>query len=249
MSDKEVIVVGYVKSGNTWLARLLGDILDSPVVGFKKATPIATEGKDRNGEYTVRQLHLRFTNDCSGDGFLQTGWLACENNWNGEKVVHITRDPRDIAVSAMNYWNIDSIDKTIECMINGLHPLAGVGKWNDFIWQWINCKSFPVYRTSYELLSTNTLKEMINILWFFRINISAPRISQAINRQSFSNKVKEINNDGDTRPYGKAIQLKNLRKGIVGDWKKHLSKEQNDKIIDNFGHIMFMLGYDIGSVK
>lgn len=35
MSDPTVIwVVGYPKSGNTWLARLLGDALNSPVTSY-----------------------------------------------------------------------------------------------------------------------------------------------------------------------------------------------------------------------
>jgi hypothetical protein len=29
---------------------------------------------------------------------------------------------------------------------------------------------------------------------------------------------------GDDHPYGKTIQLKHLRKGIVGDWRNHFSE-------------------------
>lgn len=56
MSDKDICVCGWPRSGNTLAARLLGEALNSPVTGWEAAVPLATEGLDRTGEYTIRQI-------------------------------------------------------------------------------------------------------------------------------------------------------------------------------------------------
>ena len=101
----EIIVTGYPKSGNTWLSRLLGDILNSPVTGRDdyEAVPISQEGLDRSGDYTIIQLHL--VPDCSNHNnqFITNRFHICPDNHTDEKIVIPIRDPRDVAVSCMHY--------------------------------------------------------------------------------------------------------------------------------------------------
>ena len=47
----DTFIVSYPRSGNTWLSRILGDLLDSPVTGIFDARPLAEEGLDRQGEF------------------------------------------------------------------------------------------------------------------------------------------------------------------------------------------------------
>jgi hypothetical protein len=54
----DVFVTGIPRSGNTYLSRLIGDALDSPVGGARGAVALATEGQDRPGQHRVMQLHL-----------------------------------------------------------------------------------------------------------------------------------------------------------------------------------------------
>lgn len=220
MSDKDVIIVGFPKSGNTWLARLLGDILDSPVIGWGSAHPIAEEGLNRMGGYVVRQLHLKPVRGNS-DQFIQSAWEANLNAWFGERVIFVCRDPRDVVVSVKYYWGMESIESAIEAMGNGTHPLVGVGRWVDFIEAWRNVFSFPMSWIKYENLHARTEDELASLLKSIGLPEYVKNVHQAVQRQSFDNKRKQISEDGDTRPYGKSIQLTNLRKGIVGDWKNH----------------------------
>lgn len=223
--DKQIYIIGYPKSGNTWLARLLGDYLDSPVVRWNNALPIAAEGDDRKGEYRIYQLHLHPIKSDSAD-FIEGPHILNLNAYNGEKVVYIVRDPRDVVVSAMHYWGIESLEKAIEAMGNGTHPLQAVGAWSDFVESWysvVRNKTIPVHAISYESLYSDQSLAFFNLLSAMGLagNKDVDKAYRVFSQQEIENKRKQIEVDGDSRPYGKETQLHNLRKGIAGDWKNH----------------------------
>jgi hypothetical protein len=66
MQKKVIYVCGHPKSGNTWLTRLLGSVLNSPTGGCmpsQDGKEIATEGQDRTGNYFIRKGHFTFTDE------------------------------------------------------------------------------------------------------------------------------------------------------------------------------------------
>lgn len=89
----EIFVTGFPKSGNTWLTRLIGDALDSPINAGKNKRALADEGGNRTGEYVIRQHH-RF----HPDGI----------------TIHIHRDPRDVLVSTYFYWRMKTWEDAME---------------------------------------------------------------------------------------------------------------------------------------
>lgn len=238
--DKQVLVVGYPKSGNTWVSRLLGDALDSPVTGWLDAQPLATEGKNRKGEYTVRQLHLHPSVQ-DGEVFLHDATTAIIPKWKGEKIVHVVRDPRDVIVSAYHYWQMNSMDFAISAVIYGKWPLKVAGPWDEFIMRWTE-QLIPVCTTFYERLYDDPVGELNRILSTIEV-YPAVDIHDVVERQSFQRKRQTIEKDGDKRPYGRKIQLHNLRKGVPGDWHEHLTHIQLERIYKNIGELMTAIGY------
>lgn len=243
MPNKQTIyIVGYVKSGNTWLSRLIADILDSPVTGHKNAKPIATEGLDRTGDFVVKQLHLHPIQELV-DEMVPDAWRFSVPMYDGSPIAHIIRDPRDVSVSVMHYWNRKTVAEAIYAMGNGKEPLVGIGKWRDFIDGW----SRPLIPTT-TIFYENLLEQpYLSVMRFFgQWGIPVPsesRIHAAIARQSFDAKRAQLKKDGNKRPYGKAIQLKNLRKGIRGDWKNHYTKYDAKTAQEYFGPWLQRLGY------
>lgn len=225
MSENDVIVVGYPKSGNTWLSRLLGDILDCPVTGIGSAHPLAEEGLDRKSRYTVRQLHLLPTVEIRSPNF--DAWEYSIPSAQGEKLILIQRNPLDVIVSAYHYWNIETMSLAIDAVLFGRHPLKRVGPWEAFYERWADAMFLlDVYYVQYEILLKDTQTILIDLLKELKIEHDLNRILPSIERQSFANRKSELEQSGDKYNYGSTIQTKNLRHGQSGDWKTEMTPEQ-----------------------
>jgi hypothetical protein len=240
--EKTIIVVGYPKSGNTWLARLLGDALDSPVRGIaKSAEPLATEGLDRAGGFLVSQQHLEPDITLKGNRFIVGAKRANPRSWNGEKIVHIIRDPRDICVSANHYWQLKAISRAVKCVGEGIWPLTT--SWQRFIDLWE--KTYIPHRTMfYESLSDHPRLSLMFLLGDMTLPVpGVDKLTKVVERQSFKNRVTYIKKHGDKMSHGKDVQLRSMRKGIVGDWKNHFTAKDVELAKKYFDEYLIRLGY------
>jgi len=249
MTKQLVVISSYPKSGSTWLTRLIGDVLDSPTGGSYPSEDnkeIATEGQNRSGDYIVRKGHYRFTSATpnalwsSSRQFLfnPAPHLLNMTYTNDERIIFIIRDPRDIIVSACHHWKKRNRSQIINLVCNG--GLARLPAWDEYLKQWQQLDN--VKWTSYEALSENPFNEvnyLLNGLLYDRA-----RIIPAIARQSFDNRKRQIEKEGDSLYLGKEYNLNFMRKGIVGDWKNHLTKLDCQIIWRHLGEMMQSVGYN-----
>lgn len=238
----EVIVVGYPKSGNTWTARLIADALDSPLVGLgNQAVPIGQEGLDRLGQHTVRQLHLLPRDDQYYDQAIPGPHTFAISCWRGEKIVLVIRDPRDVAVSCMAYWDIKTLTDTITAMAGCGWPIATPATWSEYNRLWSN---LPVATVRYEHLledAHGVLFVLLNQLGIESVN----DLAAVVERQSFAIRKSSFETmRGHWHPYGAGIQLKNMRKGQAGDWRNHFTRETARLFHDCFYEAMDEFGYE-----
>ena len=215
-------VVGSPKCGNTWLSRLIAEALDCPIGGswredrqmFK--TPPATEGLKRPGGYWIYQEHL-----------------TEKPHAPNQKIVVINRDPRDAIVSTMYYWELPNINSAIN---------KGMDRWKSMVDFWIFQPRADSY-VSYEQLKDNAVSHLGRIL----TEIDTPpakRIDHVVKNQEFHNKRKYVAKHGDSMPHGTPLQMKMLRKGIVGDWKNHFTKNDAKRVHSELFNHMNILGYE-----
>jgi uncharacterized protein YdiU (UPF0061 family) len=97
----DIIIVGYPKSRNTWVTRLIAELVVCPVVGFwdrSHSNEIAREGLNRLSEFRcfkshhqLHQLQKTQSNSTSGN----------------QKIIYVIRDPRDITISGAHYFLIE----------------------------------------------------------------------------------------------------------------------------------------------
>jgi hypothetical protein len=240
MTKQDILVVSFPKCGATWTSRLLGDILNSPVTGYMDAHPICEEGLDRPGDYIVRQLHLK-ARVRKGENFLENAWECNMEGYTDERIVLVVRDPRDVSVALWKYFEIDSLEKTINCMAFGEHPFIGVGSINEFIAGWMRYPFVPM--VSYESLTLDTYATLSSLLMYLDIE-EPPGIHEAIERQSFKVRKAELEKSESKYNYGATIQTKNLRKGVVGDWRNHYTKETCELAEKLLGTTMRLLNYE-----
>jgi hypothetical protein len=233
----DILVVGFPKTGTSWLCRLLGDILDSPVGAIYKSASnkaVATEGQNRTGDYYIGQGHP-VPGDV-GNSLVPGGHLFLNLDYlQDEKIILITRDPRDVCVSAKHHWGMESIHQAIECVGEGKWPTPHGGGFCGFYQKW-DGHIINIFRTSYEKLFNNPELELASIYYFItHYPVPTEKINQAISRQSFANRKRWTEQHGDTLNYGKEWQLRFLRKGVAGDWVNHFDERAIEMSKEYFG--------------
>jgi hypothetical protein len=234
-------VCGYPRSGNGWLARLLGDALDSPVANYGSAVPIAQEGAGRSGPYVVHQLHLKAGRGLDEGRALVSVYDFDLDHYDDEHICHIIRDPRDVAVSAWKYFDYPSLEKTIHSMAGQAAGALGIhGDWRLFVAGWLEVDLENVVSLlRYEYLP-GIILGLLDIWGLDAVN----DLEVVFKRQAFAAKRRQIEVDGDSRPYGKAQQLKSLRQGTAGDWRNHFTRHEARIFHGYFYDTMEQLGYE-----
>lgn len=258
---KRVIVCGYPKSGNTWLSRLIADIIGCPVAGFWMNpwhNEIAMEGNTRDSDYQCFKSHHCYS---------QLMRSLDDYSFGNEKIIYIVRDPRDVIISASNYYRLQPRFKMLQMAMrrlpggnmvykNVFHTqrykqdvmtealLKGSktqGAWLSIPWK-SHVEGYlksDVLIIKYEDLKENPLLEAKKICSVLNIERSETELLSSIENQSFENKKKLFLKSNQV---GKAHFL---RSGVAGSWRRELSKTNIQMILDNIGDALNSLGYPL----
>lgn len=240
----EILVVGFPKSGNTWLSRLLSAALDWPVRGINEARPLAEQGRDRADKNVIRQLHLYPKHEGDQLGVIPHQYIFNLDALNGQhQIVHIVRDPRDVSVAIDYYWGIGNLLHTIrDVMARGVHPLWGCG-WAQYVDTW-RAAPVPVIETRYEWLHADPLLELRRIMDMLKLR-AVETLGEVVKRESFDERRARIAGaEGETLAHGKGAQLANLRGGRVGDWRAEFQHEHLAAAHEVFTKQLLELGYE-----
>ena len=168
--------------------------------------------------------------------------------------IYIVRDPRDVLISYSSYME-KSMDETLKFMLNKetyevgefkkkIYNKTLLGSWSDHYNSWKNYKSREIIIIKYEDMvnsASSTFLKVLNYLSkIIKIDVDHTKMDKAIEETSFKNlKSLEINEGFKTNPSKNEF----FRKGVVGDWRKKLNKEQVEKIEKAFEAEMIELGY------
>lgn len=109
---KNIIVVGYPKSGNTWITRLIAELVGCQVAGFwnSELDEVAVEGQDRVSDFRCFKSHH------------QLDELNVDIDNDENPVIYVLRDPRDVAVSGAGFFKhnrSERIEKFLEKIPKG----------------------------------------------------------------------------------------------------------------------------------
>ena len=234
---KNIIVVGYPKSGCTWATRLVAELVGCPVAGFWKSEKkeIAVEGENRVSDFRCYKAHHPLAE------------LGVGPNELANSVIYILRDPRDIALSAANHFHFNRypilrsffrvlpqgeklyrhtlyrllvgqdyrLERMTEALLRGSAAVHKTVRqsWEEH-WRPYAEAGVPIIR--YEDLLGRPEEESARILQHLGLERSAAEIAAAVENQSFARKKEKLLAQGET---GRA---KFLRVGKSEQWRENL---------------------------
>lgn len=253
---RKIIIVGYPKSGNTWITRLVAELINCPIKGLlyrDYVNEIAVEGLERLSKYECFKSHHQL-HELNNEDI------------NNVKIIYVIRDPRDILLSGIFYFykscflfkcfHLNKLPFKIHqnkvlmgvikiCMKRGMEKAIFQGNKKIHYWCRVSWKNHiipylnnpRILKVKYEDMLKSPLLESKRILGFIGIDKSDQSIIDAINKQSFSVAKQKFLNLNDFEKYNF------LRRGTSEQWKDEFSPKENLKFLKKLRFDLTMLNY------
>ncbi|XP_077996528.1 sulfotransferase 2A1-like [Glandiceps talaboti] len=244
--QSDVVVIGYPKSGSTWVSNILQNIQDFGLVsrGNSKqflpfdwliVNPTSMPGVrgEIAAQFQTGQLDLKSPRLIRSHLPLHLfPWKQARAS--NVKTICVIRNPKDVCVSMHHFingighgkmaleWN-----KTVEEFAKGRIPL---GPWLQHVIQW---KTVGIEDNVLHVTYEDVKEDMSNAIRKFGNFLQVDLSDQDIQRIEIACSVEGMREsihkyvihdwgfvDGDVKQF--------VRKGIVGDWKNHFSVAQNE---------------------
>ncbi len=255
MARRRVLVVGYPKSGNTWVTRLTAELLDAPVRGFwgdPGRHEIAVEGQERRAPIDVHKGHHAFS--------------VTARDFAASDLVCVVRDVRDVALSGAHYFSFRKrtfmgrlaylarsvrrrfaphvevdyrLRRMVEVLADGDASVSEwcAQPWDEHVRAYLDAGAFVV---RYEDLLDDAEGQARRLLRHLGVERSSAQIQAALRSQSFGVARERFLAAGDL------ARAKFLRAGRQGDWRGVLTTEQQAFCWNRFGATLVAAGYGAG---
>lgn len=238
----DTFIVGFPKSGNTWLAFLIGNTnlllnkLPIQVTWWNLNDYVTTI--DPVYELPEAKLPL------PGGRFIAT---HSEYHIHYRKVVYLVRDPRDVLASYFDMalkhgWVNDSMDQFLQ------HPEFGAQAWKRHVEGWLNRKGLlKIHFIRYEDMQTNLRGTLDRLYRFFGLNVDPEIFKVAIERSSFENMSKA---EKEYKQWSfEPKSFTHVRHGKANSFHQELTVEQVAYIEQECGPLMEQFGYESTTSK
>jgi hypothetical protein len=245
----DTFIVSYPRSGNTWTRFLIANLLFAgQPISFANIERLIPDAEAQSSRYMKRVPSPRVIK--SHQYF----------DHRYPKVLYITRDPRDVAVSYYNfsrkYRHIADdylLEQYVHGFVTGTLLSSAWGTWAENVGTWVAARNgqptFLLLR--YEDLIADAQAELAKVARFFGVEASPAALSRAIENSS-ADHLREL----EKKEGGQWVTTKNKRSDIpfigsaaVGKWKSVLPGASIEEIESTWGNTMAQLGYELVTRK
>ncbi|XP_061449799.1 sulfotransferase 2B1-like isoform X1 [Rhineura floridana] len=230
----DVLLVTYPKSGTTWMQEILTLIYSDGDPRPAKTTP--------NWARTPWLEHIHFKEllqETEGPRLLTTHMppqvLAASLRKAKPKVIHLVRNPKDVAVSFYHFCRManffpdpGSFDEFLLAFLDGT---VHYGSWFEHTKGWLNCKEeLDVFYITYEELHQDLEGSVERLSAFLGHPLPPGQMDSIRQHCSFVSMSNNQMVNGALIPHEIMDPSKSqfMRKGIVGDWRNHFSPLQTE---------------------
>lgn len=229
-----VFLVGYPKSGTTWMSQLVADYLQLPFPRFSYlpvGCPAVVHGHQGVWDSYPRTVYsLRDARDTMCSLY----FMYARDIPEGDHP-RMTRRQKRMCPSLVNKANVrENLPEFIEIQMK--RPEITPYNWAKHVETYLNSKNQKLALLQYERLLSNGREELAQAMEKITGEPSdMQRIDATLDKYSFARQAGR-------RP-GQEDRSHSLRKGQPGDWINHFTREAAD-ILDHFcGETMIRLGY------
>ena len=245
----DTFIVSYPRSGNTWTRFLIANLLFAgQPISFANIERLIPDAEAQSSRYMKRIPSPRVIK--SHQYF----------DHRYPKVLYITRDPRDVAVSYYNfarkYRHIADnypLEQYVHGFVTGTLQSSAWGTWAENVGTWMAARNgrptFLVLR--YEDLIADTQTELATVARFLGVDATPAALSRAIENSS-ADHLREL----EKKEGGVWVTTKNKRSDIpfignaaAGKWKSVLPDAAVEKIESAWGNTMTQLRYELVTRK
>ncbi|CAL4120989.1 unnamed protein product, partial [Meganyctiphanes norvegica] len=249
----DVWVASYPKAGTTWTQEMVWCILNKldfegakaklmirfPFFEWETLIPKELpEGLDANDPCAPGQ-QWRIINSMPSPRTIKTHLhmplLPSSMQKDKPKIIYVTRDPRDVCTSY--YYHSIKLDgyqgefsEFVDFFLGDTLPWSPF--WSNVLGYWAKRHEDNVLFIRYEEMKEDLSVVIKRVSKFLSVELNPKEIETLEAHLSFSSmsKNKAVNNESIIRVEnnGKEESTKFMRKGQVGDWKNHLTKEQQN---------------------
>ena len=240
----DIFVVTYPKSGTTWLAFLLANLLRPPGSQPLTLDTYLQHTPDVNGAYFGTDTLQAF-------GKLPTPRIFLAHPTYDPvlpRVIYVLRDPRDVLVS---YWHHDRLtqrDFKLSLADFVRRDDHWPGRWDEHVSGWLLTHHHPrLLVVKYEDLQHDTVTALQHVVDFVGLVHGVAELRQAAEDSRFD-RMRSAEEQFGWKGVRAAKDERFVRRGQAGGWRDELDEASVQAIQQKYGAVMRQVGYELSHI-